>query len=383
MPTASNGSRPQSQAHATDPQSESLRQPAHVAHGDELARVREADQHAKPRGWVLSPQAVRSFILGDRSLDIAPKFFGDTSLVERCIVTLMSERALLLVGRPGTAKSMLSELLSVAISGTAEHTIQGTAGTTQDHLSYGWNYAMLINEGPSRQALVASPLYEAMTLGHICRFEEITRVQPEVSDSLIGLLSDKVIRIPELTDLTARAKRGFNLIATANLKDRGVHELSSALKRRFNFETVHPLADRALERDLIVNHVTTHMNQLGIESTPALDVIELLVEIFHDLRSGKTSSGKPVDVPATPMSTAEAVSVAIASSLDAHYFGSGTVAPRHITQQLIGTVFKDNTDDRNKLVHYFDTVVKERAEQDSAGGLWQQLLAERPRLDPW
>src|SRR6185437_7460369 len=164
------------------------RLPAEIRYQDELAALASNDAHPKPPGWRLSPQAVRTFVLGSddkelpisggkkkATLPIRKKFYGDDSLVERCVVTLMGNRGLMLVGEPGTAKSMLSELLSAAICGVSTHTIQGTAGTTEDQIKYSWNYALLLAEGPSTKALVEAPLYVGMKQGTLVRFEEITR----------------------------------------------------------------------------------------------------------------------------------------------------------------------------------------------------------------
>ncbi len=103
-----------------------LRAPMEQVHAAELAALAKSDGGPKPTGWALSPRAVRNFILGDTKLGVTRKFYGDDALIDRCIVTLMSSRALLLVGEPGTAKSMLSELLAAAISGDSSCTIQGT-----------------------------------------------------------------------------------------------------------------------------------------------------------------------------------------------------------------------------------------------------------------
>jgi MoxR-like ATPase len=223
-----------------------LRAPAEQVYAAELALLADQDSQPRPEGWRLSPRAVRTFILGDAKAGIRRKYYGDDPLIDRCIVTLMSNRGLLLVGEPGTAKSMLSELLAAAIGGDSTCTIQGTSGTTGDQITYSWNYALLLAEGPTERALVKGPVYQAMESGRLCRFEEVTRVQPEIQDVLIGLLSDKVLHVPELDggSATVFAERGFNVLATANLRDRGVHEMSSALKRRFNFETVKPISDR-------------------------------------------------------------------------------------------------------------------------------------------
>src|SRR5882672_6219113 len=221
-----------------------VRPPAEVVYAEELAALAIHDSSSKPPNWKLSPRSVRQFIVGadgplahtwqgnKQKTVVTQKFYGDDALVERCIVTLLGNRGLLLVGEPGTAKSMLSELLSAAISGNSLLTIQGTAGTTDDQIKYSWNYALLLAEGPTPRALVASPLYSGMKAGALMRFEEITRCQPEIQDTLVSLLSDKCIQVPELpgADAVRFAEKGFNIVATANLRDRGVHEMSSALR---------------------------------------------------------------------------------------------------------------------------------------------------------
>ncbi|MFA6071818.1 MAG: AAA family ATPase, partial [Janthinobacterium sp.] len=157
-----------------------VRRSAEQRYASELERLKAADTDPCPEGWQLSPRAVRRFILGDAALQVSRKFYGDDPLVDRAIVTLMGHQGLMLVGEPGTAKSLLSELLAAAISGDSALAIQGTAGTTEDHIKYSWNYALLLAEGPSRRALVPSPLFQAMEAGKLVRFEEITRCAPEM-----------------------------------------------------------------------------------------------------------------------------------------------------------------------------------------------------------
>jgi MoxR-like ATPase len=357
-----------------------LRAPAEQVFADELARLADADDHPRPDGWTLSPRAVRGFVLGDEKLDVRQKFYGDDALIDRCIVTLMSNRGLLLVGEPGTAKSMLSELLAAAIGGDSTCTIQGTSGTTEDQITYSWNYALLLAEGPTLRALVRGPMYTALEHGKVCRFEEVTRVQPEIQDVLIGLLSDKVLHVPELdgADATLFASRGFNVLATANLRDRGVHEMSSALKRRFNFETVRPISDRRLEARLIKEQTAALLLRSGVDTRMGDDVVDLLVTAFHDLRDGVTAEGAVVEKTSAVMSSAEAVAVGYAATLDAHYFGDGDVGGDHIARQLIGTVLKDNPDDGGKLRQYFDVVVKQRSKRDKQ---WRRVLDARRELD--
>lgn len=343
-----------------------LRESAELRYAAELARLQEADRDPRPEGWRLSPRSVRRFILGDAALNVSRKFYGDDPLVDRAIVTLMGHQGLMLVGEPGTAKSLLSELLSAAISGDSALTIQGTAGTTEDHIKYSWNYALLLAEGPSLRALVPSPLYQAMLAGKVVRFEEITRCPPEIQDVMISLLSEKQLMVPELGDAArTHAQRGFNVIATANLRDRGVHEMSSALKRRFNFETVRPITDHGFEVELVMQQLTRDLAGARVAVKVERDIVGLLVTTFQELRGGQTRDGTALKALDTVMSTAEAVNVAYAAALEASYFGNGTLGPREIANQLQGVVLKDSADDLKRVQHYFDTVVRERARRDN------------------
>src|SRR5262245_34797218 len=215
----------------------SLQRPhAEVTYADELARLKKSDDAPKPPGWKMSARAVRTFILGDDRKKIRQKFVGNPSLVDRAMVALATGRGLMLVGEPGTAKSLLSELLAAAVSGNSTRTIQGSAGTTEDHIKYSWNYALLLAEGPTPRALVPSPLFQAMKEGAVVRFEEVTRCPLEVQDSLLAALSDRVLAVPELEGEASMlfARDGFNVIATANTRDLGLNEVSAALNRRFN-----------------------------------------------------------------------------------------------------------------------------------------------------
>jgi MoxR-like ATPase len=365
---------------STAPAQPVARQPAEILFADELAALAANDKAAKPPGWRLSPIAVRTFILGSDGKELSvttsgkksavavrKKFYGDDILIDRCVVTLLGNRGLMLVGEPGTAKSMLSELLAAAVCGSSTHTIQGTAGTTEDQIKYSWNYALLLAEGPSTRALVPSPLYSGLKRGLIVRFEEITRSPQEIQDTLISILSDKVLHVPELGEEegVVLAQKGFNLIATANLRDRGVHEMSSALKRRFNFETVHPIADKDFELELVTQQTQMLLGDSGATARFDADIMDLLVTTFHDLRSGRSAEGTAIEKPSTVMSTAEAVSVAFSAALDAAYFGEGRVQAPHLVRQLVGTVLKDNPDDAKKIRHYFDVVVKARGQKDA------------------
>ena len=358
-----------------------LRPAAEERWADELAALAAADAESGaeiPRGWRLSPRSVRTFIVGDEDLGITRKFYGDDPLIDRAIVTLLGRQGLMLVGEPGTAKSMLSELLAAAICGTSTLTIQGSAGTTEDHVRYSWNYALLIAEGPSRRALVPSPVYQAMERGAVVRFEEITRCPPEIQDTLVSVLSEKQLMVPELEDgFRVSAAQGFNIIATANLRDRGVHEMSSALKRRFNFETVRPIADRAFEAELIASALDTELGEQRVPMSPK--VLDVLVTVFADLRTGTTVTGTPVKRPETVMSTAEAVNVGVAASLSARYLGDGAVRASDIARQLVGVALKGQDEDAKRMRFYIDSVVRERAASSTdwkdfltaSQGLWE------------
>jgi MoxR-like ATPase len=307
----------------------------------------------------MSGQAVKKFIIGDKKLDVSRKFYGDDALVDRAIVTLMGYQGLMLVGEPGTAKSLLSELLSAGISGDSQKVIQGTAGTTEDHIKYSWNFALLLSQGPSDEALIPGAIYNAFTSGSIARFEEVTRCPQEIQDALISLMSEKQIVVPELKR-TISAKPGFNLIATANLRDKGVNEMSSALKRRFNFETVFPIRDTELEKELIHKQVSQRLEKQSLSVTVQDDIIDVLVTAFNELRDDKSSLIKSLDAV---LSTAEAVNIAYACCLQGHYMGEA-LDSRHIAQQMQGTIIKDKDDDRKKLAHYVDVIVRDRAKKD-------------------
>jgi MoxR-like ATPase len=317
-----------------------------------------------------------TFILGDEALGIRPKFVGSRRFLERCIVTLATNRGLMLIGEPGTAKSYLSELLAAAISGDSTLTIQGSAGTSEDQIRYSWNYALLLAEGPSERSLVPAPLYRGMQAGKIVRFEEITRCPLEIQDLLLSILSDRVMMIAELPEAESRslyAKVGFNVIATANTRDRGVNEMSAALKRRFNFETVQPIADIRQEMALVQQHSDRLLQQAGIPLSLPLDLTEVLVTTFRELRSGQTLDGQTLEPLSTVMSTAEAVSVGYAAGLHSYYYPHSSTAEPSITadrilQSLWGAALKESEADRKRLRHYFHQVVKGRS-----GEQWQAL----------
>jgi MoxR-like ATPase len=358
--------------------------PTEDRYAAELAFLRAVDMAARPPGWLLSPERVVDFICGSggasirapasadlpdgaaKSMVIEAKFVGSRGLVERCVVTLAGERGLLLVGQPGTAKSMLSELLAAAVSGSTALTVQGTAGAHEDHLRYGWNYAMLLDRGPRPEALVPSPVLTGMRTGRLVRIEEITRCLPEVQDALISVLSERRMMIPELdgADGSVFAAQGFNVIATANLRDRGVSEMSAALKRRLNFETVPPIGDAGQEIGLVRRRAQAVLIESGAPAEVDARLLDLLVTTFRDLREGRTEEGWNVERPAAVMSTAEAVTVAAAITRQGAFFPAQRDPVSLLPGYLLGVVLKDNQEDHDRLLAYWDGPIRRRGERD-------------------
>jgi MoxR-like ATPase len=302
---------------------------------------------------------------------ITRKFFGDDGIVERAIVTLASERALLLVGEPGTGKSWLSEHLAAAIGGNSTLTIQGTAGTTEEHIKYSWNIARVIAEGPRPENLIPSPTMLAMRSGGLLRFEEITRCVPDVQDALVSILSDKAIAIPELPDANmVWAKTGFNIIATANTRDQGVNELSAALKRRFNYVHIPIVGDQKTEVEIVQQRSAELIQRYSLPTRIAPPVIQLLATVFREIRDGKTADGVSIKKPSTTLSTAEAIGVALDAALHARFFGGGEVTPSDIARNLVGSIVKEDKADLEALKEYAVIVAKKRAAKDKA---WKEF----------
>jgi MoxR-like ATPase len=292
---------------------------------------------------------------------ISAKYIGSRRIIEIAIATLATDRGLLLLGPPGTAKSWVSEHLAAAICGDSTLLIQGTAGTSEESIRYGWNYARLLADGPSAQALVASPLMYAMEHGKLARVEELTRIPADVQDTLITILSEKTLPIPELKS-EVQAVKGFNLIATANDRDRGVNELSSALKRRFN-TVVLPLPDTIeQEVEIVQQRVTSLGRALELPGEPpALEEIRRIVTVFRELRAGATLDGRTkLKSPSGTLSTAEAISVVNSGQALAAHFGDGRLRAGDVAAGLIGAVIKDPVQDQLAWREYLETVVKER-----------------------
>jgi MoxR-like ATPase len=341
-----------------------LRQHAETAYAAELAALAQHDDRPRPPRWKLSPWAVTDYLLGTTLADgtvISPKYVGDRRIIEICVATLATDRALLLLGVPGTAKSWVSEHLAAAISGDSTLLIQGTAGTSEEALRYNWNYAMLLAKGPSEEALVPGPMFRAMRDGMLCRVEELTRIPSDVQDTLITMLSEKTLPIPELAT-EIQGTEGFNVIATANSRDRGVNELSSALQRRFNTVVLPLPSSLEDEVHIVQTRVASMSKALALPAEPpALEEIRRVVTIFRELRSGATEDGKAkVKSPSGTLSTAEAISVMTNGLSLAGHFGNGKLTAQDLASGMVGAIVKDPAQDPVVFKEYLETVVKER-----------------------
>ena len=349
---------------------EMLRLPAEEQYKKELEALIANETDPVPVGWKMSPRSVRTYICGGKAGNtvITPKYIGHERLVEIAIATLVTDRALLLIGEPGTAKSWLSEHLTAAINGNSTNVIQGTAGTTEEQIRYSWNYAMLLAKGPSQEAMLKSPIFRAMEEGTIARVEEISRCASEVQDALISILSEKRISVPEL-GMEVPAKKGFSIIATANTRDKGVNEMSSALKRRFNI-VVLPVPDD-LETEIQI--VRTRVEQLagGMElnaSLPKEEIVEKVCTIFRELRSGETyDKTQKIKTTTGVLSTAEAISLLCGSMALAGSFGDGTISDEDLAAGLSGAVIKEEDKDVTAWKEYLENVMKKR------GSKWNGL----------
>ena len=343
-----------------------LRPHAEQEFAHELAALAAVDDRERPPSWRLSPWAVVTYVLGGTLADgtvISPKYVGQRRLVEIAVATLATDRALLLLGVPGTAKTWLSEHLAAGISGDSTLLVQGTAGTAEEQLRYGWNYARLLAEGPSPAALVPSPIYRAMERGSIARVEELTRMPSDVQDALVTVLSEKTLPIPELGG-EVQAVGGFNVIATANDRDRGVNDLSAALRRRFNTVVLPLPADIDEEVSIVERRVAELGAALRLPSVPAADEeIRRIVTIFRELRSGATEDGRvSLKVPSGSLSTAEAISVVTNGVALAAHFGNGVLSAADVAAGIVGAVIKDPVHDQVAWREYLEAVVRDRPE---------------------
>jgi len=348
----------------TEAPGEWIRRHAEEEFSHELAALAAADDKPRPAGWRLSPKAAVAYLMGAKLPDgtrVKPKYIGDRRLMEIAVATLATDRALLLYGAPGTAKSWVSEHIAAAVCGDSTRLVQGTAGTDEGAVRYGWNYASLIAKGPSPEALVPTPILTAMRDGSIARIEELTRIPSETQDCLITVLSEKTMPVPELS-MEIRARPGFNVIATANDRDRGVNEMSSALRRRFN-TVVLPLPSSLEEEVSIVERRVADLGRsLGIPVPKDSGAeIRRVVGVFRELRAGLTEDGKTkLKSPSGSLSTAEAISVVCGGLSLAAHFGDGTLRTRDVAAGLVGAIVKEPAEDGPILREYLDVAAKGR-----------------------
>lgn len=354
------------------------RLPAEQLFQKEIDELIANEKNSVPTGWKMSPKSVLTYICGGESggVEITPKYIGHRRLVEIAISTLVTDRALLLIGEPGTAKSWLSEHLAAAINGDSTRVIQGTAGTTEEQIRYSWNYAMLIAEGPSQRAMIPSPIYRAMEQGAIARVEEISRCASEVQDALISILSEKRISVPEL-GIEVPAQKGFSVIATANTRDKGVNEMSAALKRRFNIVVLPAPENLESEMEIVNTRIAQLAGSLDLNAKlPKEEVVEKVCTIFRELRAGVTLDGRQKLKPTTGvLSTAEAISLLANSMALAGSFGDGVITDEDLAAGLQGAIVKEDSKDGKAWEEYLENIMKKR------GTRWLPLYEQCKELN--
>ncbi len=342
-----------------------LRPHAEQTFASELAALAAADDRPRPPSWLLSPQAVVTYLLGGTLADGA----RDHAQVRRAAPPRSRSPSrrwpptgpCCCSASPAPPRRGCPSTWRRPISGDSTLLVQGTSGTAEEAIRYGWNYARLLAEGPSKAAMMPSPVMTAMAEGRIARVEELTRIPSDVQDALITILSEKTLPVPEL-GIEVQAVQGFSVIATANDRDRGVNDLSSALRRRFN-TVVLPLPETEDEEVAIVARRVAQLGRaLELPEMPsALEEIRRVVTIFRELRSGLTADQRTrLKSPTGTMSPAEAISVITSGIALAAHFGDGVLRPADVAAGIVGAVIKDPVTDGAVWSEYLEAVVRER-----------------------
>jgi MoxR-like ATPase len=351
---------------------------AEVKYKEELDALIANDTYNKPENWKLSPQKVLEFICGSntkyqyqgKAYEIKKKWYGNKEVVEAAVITLTTDRGLLLVGIPGTGKTLLSELLSAAICGDSTNTIQGMQGLTIEDIKYSLNYNMLLTKGPSLECIIKSPIYSGMESGKLVRFEELTRSLLPIQDSLISIMSDKVLMVPEIHNHLVQGKRGFNIIATSNTLDKGVNEMSHALKRRFNFVEIPTISSLLEEISMLTSQVQPFLTQNQIDITIKEDITKLIATIFLELRDGKTIDGSPIEELNNSVSSADGIGIMKNYYSELYYYNNKKESPALIVKHIKSLLNRFPEGDQKAVLGYFNTIVKNRSKQDE---LWAAL----------
>jgi Mg-chelatase subunit ChlI len=214
----------------------------------------------------------------------------------------------------------------------------------------------------------------AMERGEIGRIEELTRCTSDVQDALISILSEKYINIPELkSDGVVFAKPGFNIIATANSRDRGVNDLSTALKRRFNFVTIPTVTNKKAEKEIVIFRTRELLdrNHFKVDVPPAL--LDILLQTFSDLREAAAAATSEDGKLESSLSTAEQIGVLEDAVLHGQFFGDSSLKAATLASSLVGTLVRRIPEDVSALSKAWHSVIDKHAKEQK--GAWEEFAA--------